>query len=129
MSRTGAPVRTAVWHASGAMRTVFVSAAATLLIAGSAWAGSGARTSAPVLTAGAGVLHGSHFHARELVRVTFEMSGDSVLRRVSASATGAFAVTLPQSSRCAGSVFVVALGTRGDTARLVMKRRPCDALQ
>ena len=111
------------------MRTVFVSAAATLLIAGSAWAGSSARTAAPVLTARAGAVHGSHFHARELVRVTFEMSGDSVLRRVRASATGAFAVTLPVSSRCAGSVFVVARGTGGDAARLMIRRRPCDALQ
>jgi hypothetical protein len=110
------------------MRTAFVSAAAALLIVGSAWGTSAARNTTPLLTARTGVLHGSHFHARELVRVTFEMSGDSVVRRVRASVTGAFAITLPPSSRCAGSVFVVAHGTRGDAARLMIHRRPCDAL-
>ena len=106
----------------------FVSAAVTLLVAASAWAAPGARNTAPALSARAGVLHGSHFHARELVRVTFVLSGDSVQRRVRATATGAFEITLPPSSRCAGSVFVIARGTRGDAARLMIRRQACDAL-
>jgi len=86
-----------------------------LVLAGSAFAGSGPK---PTLTLKSGAaVQGHHFRSHELVRVVFG-SGGLQARRVRASAAGSFLALLPATSdRCSG-LMVRATGISGDFAVL-----------
>src|SRR5690242_3580902 len=73
------------------------------------------------------VVRGSHFHAREHVRVT---AGPGGSRRVRTAANGTFSAsfgTLPVDACNGGDLTVRAAGARGDRAELALKlpRRAC----
>lgn len=85
----------------------------------------GAGSSRPTLTLTNGKVHGSHFHTREVVRVTI---GAPIAKRltVRASKLGAFTLTkVPNMDPCSDSVVIVAVGATGDTARMKLMPRMC----
>jgi hypothetical protein len=108
------------------MRTAFAAAAATLLVAATACAASGAGSSRPQLKLVRGSVHGSHFASRELVRLSFVSPAPRAQRRVRSSASGTFATALPTAQDpCMGALLVVARGASGDSARLKLPQRAC----
>jgi hypothetical protein len=73
------------------------------------------------------VVRGSHFHARERVRVTATPGGS---RHVRTAANGTFSASfgaLPADPCNGGSLTIAAAGSRGDRAELTLKlpRRAC----
>jgi hypothetical protein len=103
---------------------MFAAAAAALLVGATACAASGAGGGKPALSVSRGKIHGIHFAAGELVRVTVVAAGEGNSRRMRASSSGTFATTLPKD-RCLGTVLVVARGASGDSARLMLPQRAC----
>ena len=110
------------------MRIAVVCVAAALIVGGTLSAPSAADTARPALRVRAAVVHGSRFRARELVRVSFTVGGESMQRRVLASSTGTFAVALPHRGKCIGTLRVVARGASGDTAGVVLRQPTCSPL-
>jgi hypothetical protein len=108
------------------MRGTFAAAAAALLFAATACAASSAGGSKPTLSLSRGKVHGTHFAARELVKVTFVGPAPRTQRRVRSNASGAFAAALPTAADpCIGPLVVVARGATGDTARMKLPQRAC----
>jgi hypothetical protein len=96
------------------------------LALGAAAAASPARgRRAPVLRVVAQTVRGTHFHRRELVRVTFRSSVRET-HRVRADTKGSFTTPLPDSyDPCVGPLTIVAVGSRKDAARLKLPQRAC----
>ena len=73
-------------------------------------------------------VRGTHFHARESVRVTVRTADLTRIRRVRATATGSFTArfTAPVGyDPCADTLRVYATGARGDAAGLKLPQRAC----
>ena len=84
-------------------------------------AGGAPRAKVRIVTTSPLVVRGSHFHARERVRVTSTPGGT---RRVRSTANGTFSASFGtvRVDRCNGATFtVVAAGSRGDRAELALK--------
>jgi len=104
------------------MTRILAAVVTGLVLAGSAFAGSGAKPTLTVKSGGA--VQGLHFRSHELVRVVFG-SGGLRARRVRASAAGSFLAPLPAiSDRCSG-LFVRATGISGDSAVLRVPAPMC----
>jgi hypothetical protein len=106
------------------MRVALSASTAALLAATTACAASSASAAAPHLQASGAVVHGSHFVPREVVRLTWVVSGERSARTVRASAAGAFGLAIPHA-KCIGTIVVVARGASGDTARLRLPQVTC----
>jgi hypothetical protein len=90
-------------------------------------AGGAPRAKVRIVTVRPLVVRGSHFHARERVRVTATPGGS---RRVRTTANGTFSAafgSLPGDPCNGGNLTVVAAGRSGDRAELTLKlpRRAC----
>jgi hypothetical protein len=114
------------------MRTIHivVLAAALALVAG-ANAGPRLTPSVRFVDLTPAKVHGTHFGARERVRVTLRAGSTKRVRTTRASARGAFAVnfgTLPEQDRCSGSVAVAALGLRGHRALYKLPSMACPVM-
>jgi hypothetical protein len=73
-------------------------------------------------------VRGTHFAARERVRVTFTAGGDGSVRSIRTSRSGAFVARAPGDfaySPCGAPLVVVAIGARGDRATLKVPQREC----
>ena len=102
-------------------RLVLSSLAALLFLALPAY---GAQLRPRLALAGATV-RGSHFHARERVRVTMTTTS-TVVRSVRTSRLGAFTVALAAApDPCNGAVVITASGAAGDHAQLKVMPRGC----
>jgi hypothetical protein len=77
----------------------------------------------PVVTFAHGSVHGSHFHARERVRVTVTTTS-KVVRTIRTSARGTFTLGATPFDPCVEAV-VLAVGARGEVARLKVMPRGC----
>ena len=109
------------------MRTLLitstVSVALALAVAGAA--GSATTAQKPGLQFAGRTVQGRHFHPREKVRVTIGGTFQFV-RVVRTTATGAFAIDLPQPlDPCNAGLFVTASSTRGEDAVLKLPPRLC----
>jgi hypothetical protein len=69
-------------------------------------------------------LAGTHFRARERVRVSGFVGGSAILRTVTTTPTGSFAVSFPAAiwDSCLGPTHVAATGNKG--SRAVLKAAP-----
>ena len=110
------------------MRTVLVTAATALLVAGTACAATGAGDVKPALRVRSAVVHGSHFRGREVVRISVVRAGERTQKLVQASSSGTFVMALRPQGKCTGTVTVLARGSSGDTARLVLRQPACGPL-
>ena len=80
---------------------------------------------APSLHVTGQTVRGAHFAPREVVRVTILGPAPRIQRRVRTSATGTFTVPVPSFDPCTESLTIVAVGARGDDARLKLPQRAC----
>lgn len=91
-------------------------------------AGAAKRGLLRLVTAQPVVLKGSSFHARERVKVTIQVAGRDLVRRVVATRAGSFRVALDDNvvlDRCNSSFAVRAVGGRGTQAFLKMPQLLC----
>ena len=103
-------------------RRLVLSSLAVLLFA--ALPASGARLQAQLSLAGRTV-HGSHFHARERVRVTMTTTYATV-KSVRTTSAGTFTLALATApDPCTSAVVITAAGTSGDRAHLKVVPRAC----
>ena len=109
-----------MWHPAVEMRAALVVVALLLLAPLPA---TGASVPPSLRLAGDAV-QGSHFRARERVRVVFLGTVRDV-RSVRAGTTGAFTVPLPARDPCNETLLVLASGSGGDQARLKLPQRAC----
>src|SRR3954470_22247987 len=119
----GASWRRARWHHPRAMR-VLLAITAAALVSGAAAAAVG---STPARTPTLGVtpqgIHGRHFYPRERVRMTLILQIRET-RQVRTSATGSFDLPLPAAyDRCTEALTIIAVGARGDSARIKVPQR------
>lgn len=71
---------------------------------------------------------GTHFRAKERVKVTFHAGTTTQARRVRANATGSFSAAMStdvQSDRCGDLLLVRALGDSGDHASVKLQLPAC----
>jgi hypothetical protein len=91
-----------------------------LAVASTGLAGGAARPTLKLVKRSPVAVAGSHFKARESVRVTVTASGQSRTRYVRSTSSGSFTASfdITAGDRCTSSVRAVAIGAAGDRAYL-----------
>ena len=105
-----------------------ITLAAAFALASGAGAGVSASPAIRFVDLTPAKVRGTHFGARELVKVTLWAGSISRVRTTRASTIGSFMVdfgTLDSKDRCSGSVSLLATGARGHTARYKLPAMMC----
>ena len=110
-------------------RLTFITLAVAALIgAGTAVAQGTARATLHVTVSDGIHVRGTHFRPRERIRLSVTYADATKTRVVRATATGAFASTVPEwvpYDPCVGSLVATAVGNSGDRASIKLPQRAC----
>jgi hypothetical protein len=107
------------------VRFALVGALVAVSLVAAATHGGTAQKPAPRLTAARGVVHGTNFAVRQLVRVRFSAPAGTTTRRTTSTSSGAFAARVPYHGPCAGTIHILARDARGDRAQMTLRGKSC----
>jgi hypothetical protein len=100
-------------------------ALATVVLTLTGGAASAAPSARPALKVSAGAVKGTHFRARERIRVVFRLESDRIVRHLRTTKAGTFRTALPSFDPCLESLQITAVGAPNETAALKLPQRAC----
>ncbi len=109
------------------MKAVLSAVLAGLVLASCAAAASTARPALRLVQSQPPIVSGSHFHPAERVKVTFNVGAQRFVRIVRTSRSGSFSASAAPGAldRCGDLLLVIAVGLRGDSARVKLQLPDC----